>query len=239
MYDIPYKNLSIPQLTSFALEKNEEMKRETTTLHQIEDFYITRQEDLVLPLKCPKALLKELKEECPRIRKPRTPDLYQLEDKIIISQNNTWIFETCENITKRIKIPMISRLRSTCIISNGRKQIYTQVTLTLKQTIDLRRGTVSGRSPAVTRFILLGTPSNNYSFHYHISSNNLYNCSLRRGKNPIQGPTPLVQILQEERNYMIQINHLTKEINQLHIPDVIPSAYFIVILQFSIIEIHK
>ncbi|KAL3269156.1 hypothetical protein HHI36_008238 [Cryptolaemus montrouzieri] len=108
MYDIPYKNLSLPQLPSFALEKNEEMKWETTTLHQIEDFYIIRQGDLVLPPECLTALLKELKEDCPRIRKPITRDLYQLEDKTIISQNNTWIFETCENITKWIKIPIVT-----------------------------------------------------------------------------------------------------------------------------------
>ncbi|KAL3266355.1 hypothetical protein HHI36_010533 [Cryptolaemus montrouzieri] len=90
MNDILHQNLSLIQIPSFAL--NEGMKLETSALHQIEEFYIIRQEDLVLPPECLKALLKESKEEGPRVRKPITKDLCQLEDKAIISKNNIWIF---------------------------------------------------------------------------------------------------------------------------------------------------
>ncbi|KAL3271933.1 hypothetical protein HHI36_022403 [Cryptolaemus montrouzieri] len=82
---------------------------------------------------------------------------------------------------------MISRLRSSCIISNGRKQIYPQVTLTMKQSIDLlpmelqKINIINEEKLSVEEVPPLQdlySWANNYLFHYYIPNYNLHNCFL-------------------------------------------------------------
>ncbi|KAL3283664.1 hypothetical protein HHI36_006803 [Cryptolaemus montrouzieri] len=63
---------------------------------------------------------------------PMVSDLSQLEDNSIISQNNVWVFEHCENNVRRIIVPKISILKIICL-----KTIYPTNTVDLKRTIEL------------------------------------------------------------------------------------------------------
>ncbi|KAL3273325.1 hypothetical protein HHI36_014774 [Cryptolaemus montrouzieri] len=64
-------------------------------------------------------------------------DLYQLEDSSIVSQNNTWIFEHCQDPVEGLKVPTISILKSSCMITNSQKNIDPINTVELIRIIEL------------------------------------------------------------------------------------------------------
>ncbi|KAL3286727.1 hypothetical protein HHI36_001221 [Cryptolaemus montrouzieri] len=87
--------------------------------------------------RCLEYLFKKLEENCTRVPTPMVTDLYQLEDSSIVSQNNTWIFEHCQDSVKRVKVPTMSILKSSCMITNSQKSIYPINTVEHRRIIEL------------------------------------------------------------------------------------------------------
>ncbi|KAL3286699.1 hypothetical protein HHI36_001194, partial [Cryptolaemus montrouzieri] len=81
-------------------------------LREMYPIYIAKQENLTPSSRCLEYLFKKLEENCSRVPTVMVTDLYQLENSSIVSQNNTWIYEHCQDFVKRLKVPTMSILKS-------------------------------------------------------------------------------------------------------------------------------
>ncbi|KAL3287361.1 hypothetical protein HHI36_001835, partial [Cryptolaemus montrouzieri] len=137
LHNLPFQNTFIPSIQPYVLSREEIIKWELREIYPIEDFYIAKQENLTPSSRCLEYLFKKLEENCTRVPTPMVTDLYQLEDSSIVSQNNTWIFEYCQDSVKRLKVPTMSILKSSCMITNSQKSIYPITTVELRRIIEL------------------------------------------------------------------------------------------------------
>ncbi|KAL3268974.1 hypothetical protein HHI36_008060 [Cryptolaemus montrouzieri] len=137
LHNLPFRNTFIPSTQPYVLVQEEIIKWELREIYLIEDFYIAKQENLTPSSTYLEYLFKKLEENCTRVPTPMVTDLYQLEDRSIVSQNNTWIFEHCQDSVKRLKVPTMSILKGSCMITNSKKSIYPINTVELRTIIEL------------------------------------------------------------------------------------------------------
>ncbi|KAL3265857.1 hypothetical protein HHI36_010053, partial [Cryptolaemus montrouzieri] len=131
LHNLPFRNTFIPFIQPYVLVQEEIIKWELREIYPIEEFYIAKQENLTPSSRCLEYLFKKLEENCTRVPTPMVTDLYQLEDSSIVSQNNT------VKTVKRLKVPTMSILKSSCMITISQKSIYPINTVELKRIIEL------------------------------------------------------------------------------------------------------